>query len=253
MPGQGKARATLTIDQANLGRETIGPVRLALVRSDEKLEIQEFRLGLPGASRAELQGQLSASSQGVAFDGSLGLRGSSAARFVAWATGNALSVDAKGDGPFGVRSRLVIGGGKIAAHNVVGNLSGTALYGSAHYRWEGRPELAIALRRSADRCSRPCSCRLQPRRHVWLPAARAAYQDRRCAWTEGSAARLAGTSRPAAPPERWTAGDRRPRLPRCQHPGSYQRRTARKPAAAALRRRLQSAASGQRRRCCSAP
>src|SRR5262249_25965234 len=67
------------------------------------------------------------------------------ARFVAWATGNALSIDAKGDGPFGVRSRLVIGGGQVAAQNMVGTLSGTSLNGTAHYKWEGRPEIAVAL------------------------------------------------------------------------------------------------------------
>src|SRR5262249_4019994 len=106
MPGHGKAQATLAIDQANLGHDAIGPIRLGLLRSDQKLEIQELRVGLPGASRADLQGILSGSTQAVAFDGSLGLRGTSVARFMAWATGNALSIDPKGDGPFGLRARL---------------------------------------------------------------------------------------------------------------------------------------------------
>jgi uncharacterized protein involved in outer membrane biogenesis len=145
LPGQGKAKGTFTIDQANLGHDTVGPVRLALARTDEKLEIQELRIGLPGGSRGELQGSLSGSSQAVTFDGSLGLRGTSVARFLAWAGSGALPIDAKSDGPFGLRARLVVGGGKVAARDVVGNLSGTALSGTAHYRWEGRPEISIAL------------------------------------------------------------------------------------------------------------
>ena len=145
MPGQGTARATLTIDQANFGQETIGPVRLSMMGSEEKLEIQEFRVGLPGGSRGELQGTLSGSAKAVVFDGNLGLRGTSIARFVAWASGNSLPINPRGDGQFGVLAQLSVAGGKAAAREIVGNLSGSALRGSAHYQWEGRPELAVAL------------------------------------------------------------------------------------------------------------
>jgi AsmA family/AsmA-like C-terminal region len=145
IPGQGNARASLIIDQANLGHETIGPVRLSLVRSHEKLEIQELRMGLPGGSHGELQGTLSGPAEAMVFEGSLGLRGTSVARFAAWASGNALPIDPRGDGHFGVRAQLVAGGGVVAARELVGNLSGTTLSGSAHYKWQGRPELAVAL------------------------------------------------------------------------------------------------------------
>ena len=145
MPGQGKARATFVIDQANLGHEAIGPVQLSLVRSAEKLEIQELRVGLPGGSRGELQGVISGPHHAVVFDGSLGLRGTSVTRFMAWATGNSIPIDPRGDGAFGLRAQLAVGAGKVAARDLVGNLSGTTLSGTAHYRWEGRPELAVAL------------------------------------------------------------------------------------------------------------
>ncbi len=88
---------TLAIDQANLGHDTIGPVRLVLMRSDDKLEIQELRVALPGGSRGELQGTIfDTPGQAVVFDGNLALRGTSVARFLTWAAGNALPIDAEG-------------------------------------------------------------------------------------------------------------------------------------------------------------
>jgi uncharacterized protein involved in outer membrane biogenesis len=145
MPGQGEAKATFVIDQAHLGREAIGPLRLSLVRSNAKVEIKELRVGLPGGSRGELQGLLSGPADAVALDGAISLRGSSLARFLAWSSGGSLIVDPRGDGPFGLRARLLVGNGKVAAREIVASLSGTTLGGTAHYRWEGRPELAMAL------------------------------------------------------------------------------------------------------------
>jgi uncharacterized protein involved in outer membrane biogenesis len=145
MPGQGQFRATLAIDQANLGQETVGPLQLSLARAHDKLEIKDLKVGLPGGSRGELQGLLSSSAGPVVFEGTLGLRGSSLVRFLAWASGGSFAVDPRGDGPFGLRARLLVGEGKVAARDIVGSLSGTTLGGTAHYRWAGRPELAIAL------------------------------------------------------------------------------------------------------------
>lgn len=146
IPGHGKAKVTLAIEQANLGREAVGPVQLLLKRSDDRLEIQELRIALPGGSRGELQGKIfDAAGQPVTFDGHLSLRGSSVARFAAWASGNALPVDSKADGAFGLRAQITVRNGELAARELVGNLSGTTLGGSVKYRWEGRPELAVAL------------------------------------------------------------------------------------------------------------
>ena len=145
LPAEGRSRATFAIDQGNVGREAVSNVRLSLVRSEGKLEIEEFRLGMPGGSRGELQGVVSGPPGAPTFDGSLSLRGTSVIRFLGWATGNALSFDAKGDGAFGVRSQISIAAGGVAARNVVGDLSGTTIRGDARYRWEGRPELSLLL------------------------------------------------------------------------------------------------------------
>lgn len=146
IPGHGRAQVTLAIDQASLGHDAVGPVQLLLKRSADKLEIQELRVALPGGSRGELQGTIfDTTGQSVVFDGQLALRGTSIARFLGWATGNAMPVDARADGPFGLRAQINAGNGKVSARDLVGNLSGTTLSGTAHYRWDGRPELAVAL------------------------------------------------------------------------------------------------------------
>lgn len=146
IPGHGKAQVTLAIDQANLGNEAVGPVQLLLKRSEDKLEIQDLRVALPGGSRGELQGTIfDTAGQPVVFDGVLALRGTSVTRFVTWATSNALAIDARADGPFGLRAQIVAGNGRVAARELVGSLSGTTLSGSVQYRWDGRPELSVAL------------------------------------------------------------------------------------------------------------
>lgn len=145
LPTEGRSRATFSVDQGNVGGEAVSNVRLSLARSQDRLEIEELRLGMPGGSRGELQGVVSGPPEAPTFDGSLSLRGTSVVRFFGWATGNALPFDAKGDGTFGIRSQLSIAPGQAVARNLVGDLSGTAIRGDARYRWEGRPEVSLLL------------------------------------------------------------------------------------------------------------
>ena len=145
LPADGRSRASFTVDQANIGRESISNLRLALVRSKDKLEIEELRLGMPGGSRGELQGTMSGPAGAPVFDGALGLRGVSVVRFLGWARGAPLPTDTKGDGAFGVRSRVSIATGRFELRDIIGDLSGTALYGAAHYKWEGRQEVSVTI------------------------------------------------------------------------------------------------------------
>ena len=100
---------------------------------------------MPGGSRGELQGVMSGPAGAPVFDGSFGVRGVSVARFIGWARGAPLAADTKGDGPFGVRAKVSIATGRFELRDIVGDLSGTALNGAAHYRWEGRPEMSLAI------------------------------------------------------------------------------------------------------------
>jgi hypothetical protein len=109
------------------------------------LEVEELRLGMPGGSRGELQGTVSGPADAPVFDGNLGLRGVSVVRFLGWARGTQLAPEIKGDGSFGLRSQIAIAPGRMTLRDIVADLSGTALYGSVQYRWEGRPELSLTV------------------------------------------------------------------------------------------------------------
>ena len=145
LPSESRSRATFAIDQANVGHEAVSGLRLVLTRTDDRLAIEELRLGLPGGSRGELQGVVTGPPDAPVFDGSIGLRGTSLVRFLGWATAGAVTFDPKGDGTFGVRAQLSISTGRAAARNIVADLSGTAISAEAQYRWEGRPEVTLTL------------------------------------------------------------------------------------------------------------
>jgi uncharacterized protein involved in outer membrane biogenesis len=145
LPGEGRTTMRIEVEQANLAGEAIGELRLALARSGDKLKLTELRADLPGGSRGEIKGDIAISGDALAFKGSLGLRGTSTARFVDWASGNGLAVAADADGPFDLRAALAVDAGQAEVSDLAGTLAGTLLKGSGRYRWSGRPELAVTL------------------------------------------------------------------------------------------------------------
>ena len=86
LPGEGRSRAFIAIDQGNVGGDAVSNLRLALARTQDNLQIEELQLGLPGGSRAELRGVVSGLPEAPTFDGSVSLRGSSLVRFLGWAS-----------------------------------------------------------------------------------------------------------------------------------------------------------------------
>jgi uncharacterized protein involved in outer membrane biogenesis len=145
LPAESRSRASFTVSQANIGGEAVNGLQLVLARAGDKLEVQDLRLGMPGGSRGELQGAVLGPQDAPVFAGTIGLRGVSLVRFLGWVTGNALPSDPKSDGAFGVRAQLSISGDRVAMRDVIGDLSGTAIYGAAQYAWAGRPELSLTL------------------------------------------------------------------------------------------------------------
>ena len=145
LPADGRARARLKIERANLGGEAVGQVRLRLAQSASKLQVEDLRLELPGGSNAEIKGDIAGPPDAIAFKGRLNLRGTSAARFLTWATGQKQSIGAKGDGTFEIRTGLIVDAAHAVAPDLAGSLAGTMLSGNLRYRWAGRPELVVAL------------------------------------------------------------------------------------------------------------
>src|SRR5262245_12612585 len=145
LPPDGRAEARLAIEQANVGGEPIGPVRLRLKQAAGKVKVEEMRAGLPGGSRGDLTGDISGPADALAFNGRLTVQGTSAARFLAWATRETLSPGAKGDGAFDLRTAFRLDGTEAAASDLAANLAGTMLGGTVRYKRGGRPELVVAL------------------------------------------------------------------------------------------------------------
>jgi uncharacterized protein involved in outer membrane biogenesis len=145
LPADAVARLKLAIDQANLANDTIGPLRLALARSANGLDIGELRATLPGGSQVDLKGGVSGAADGLAFNGNVGLKGASAGHFVAWASGSGVAFSPDADGPFELRTSLTVDAAGVAVRDLAGTLAGTALKGGGRYRWTGRPELTVAL------------------------------------------------------------------------------------------------------------
>jgi hypothetical protein len=138
------SRIAFAVDQANLGGEVIGPVHFSLARSNGPAQIEYLRAGLPGGSRGELKGTISGPSDALEFSGALSVRGTSAARFAAWAMGSGRN-EAKDDGAFGLDTTLSVLPGALEAKDFRGSLAGTSLKGSVLYNWSDRPQLAVSV------------------------------------------------------------------------------------------------------------
>ena len=146
LPAHGRSRLALSVDQANLGGEAISGVRLAVARERDRLEIEQLRVGMPGGSRAELQGTVTGPTDAPQFNGSVNVRGASLLRAVGWVTARPPTpTDGKGDGAFGLYAQLAVATGRAVARNIVGDVLGTPLAGEADWRWQGRPDLSLRL------------------------------------------------------------------------------------------------------------
>ena len=178
-------------------------------------------------------------------------------RFLGWASANALAFDAKGDGPFGVRSRLSIAAGHArrarSFRRPVGNgdpRGGTLSLG-------GTAGAVGAGREPAARCARLHPRGSQPRRHPRRHPAWSAAAGERPHWRPGwrPAAGLAQRpDRRSDPRQRRAAPRRVPHLPRRRDGDRAQGRTPARAAAQGVeRRRLQPRARGRSRQCRHAP
>ncbi len=145
LPSDGRSRASLSVEQANVGRDTVGGLELALTRSGNLLEIENFRSAMPGGSRLDLKGTLAGTADNPAFTGSLNVRGTSLARFTSWASGGALSSEGKADGSFGLRGQLAIDAGRFALRDLAAEISGTILRGAASYQWGEASEIGLRI------------------------------------------------------------------------------------------------------------
>jgi uncharacterized protein involved in outer membrane biogenesis len=144
-PEQGRVALSLSVEQANLGREAVSGLQLTLLGQGAETDIQELRIGLPGGARADIKGLMTGSGEETAFNGDLVLRGSSLARFLVWASAGEVVLDPARDGPFATRAKLLASPQAVQAREFVGELAGTVMQGELGYRWQGRREVSVLV------------------------------------------------------------------------------------------------------------
>jgi uncharacterized protein involved in outer membrane biogenesis len=142
-PATARATGTVTVEQANLGREAVNGVRLAFDSNDGVLKINELKLGLPGGSRADIQGQFAAKSS--SFDGVVTIRGASVSRFSTWLSGGAVAISPLHDSVFAVRSRIISGASSLTAREFTAEMGATFVAGELGYGWQGRRQVSVQL------------------------------------------------------------------------------------------------------------
>lgn len=145
LPQGGRARARLTVEQANVGREAISGLKLALKREGERLAVEDLQAGVPGSGRIEINGAVSGTAEAPRFAGAVTMRGASLARFAGWASAGALQSEGRSDGTFAARASLAIEPGFASLKDVTAEISGNSVQGSASYRWGQQSELALRL------------------------------------------------------------------------------------------------------------
>ncbi len=142
LPRVGRGQASVSVDQVTLGAESLGDVRLQVERDDTSLRVAEFRINLPGGTRATLAGSLPG---GDAFDGEVSLRGANLSRLLNWAGYGAAAADSRTEGAFSLKSKIAFDQHSIAAKDGTASLGNAMLTGGMSYKWADRPRFDIVL------------------------------------------------------------------------------------------------------------
>ncbi len=141
----GSIDATLDIDQANLGHELVGGIRLAAQSKAGMLVVDELRAALPGGTRLEVRGSIAGQDTGTTFDGDMTLQSTSIARLGAWLAGGRAVIEPVADRPGRMRGRIVADMDRIALTSIQADIGDGRLDGQLEYIWSGVPRLAIAV------------------------------------------------------------------------------------------------------------
>lgn len=148
MPLEGTSKASITVDQVNLGGDAVSDVRLALLRRNGVLELDDLSGLVPGNGRLAVQGRFAASDgrAPAPFDGALTLRGASLQRFMVWAfPGQSILAPGKAEAPFALAGGLVLAGDRIGLTSASLELPSLRLTGGVEHGAGDLPELSVML------------------------------------------------------------------------------------------------------------
>ncbi len=142
---RGASTLALKVDQATLGQESVTGLAVQLSSARGVTEIDAFRLGMPGGSRAEFNGRSTGAAAAVRYDGDLTVRGTSLARLLSWATGGGFKLDPARDAPFSIRAKVDASADNIKATHVVAELAGTIGQGEVEVGLKDRRTLSVTV------------------------------------------------------------------------------------------------------------
>ena len=145
LPLTGQTRLGFNLDQATLGGDVASGLTLVAERKDGQLEI-EAGATVPGGSRFEAKGIVSAARSDRLFEGNVSLRGASAGRFLAWSGRNTPLPPIKRDGPFAISGMVTLGADRVAGRELVLQFPGNNLTGDASWATDGSGrQIVLAL------------------------------------------------------------------------------------------------------------
>jgi len=143
VPTRGKSRMRFVLEQATLGGDIASGLDVAIDRSGGPTTIRAAA-SLPGGTRFDSSGVLTAASPLAWYDGEVNLRGASLAKFASWLLRNSGSAAIREDGPFSLQGKLAFGRERVAARDLILRVGGNSLSGEATFGWSGGTRL-IAL------------------------------------------------------------------------------------------------------------
>ena len=141
----GQTKAVLEFDQANLGHDVAGNIRMELKSSAGLLAVEQLRVNLPGGTGVEVQGRITGEGAATTFQGDMHLHGTSLARLAGWASGGGIVIEPAHDRPFSVHGSLAAEPERGSVRNIRAEFGDSTLEGDMEFVWTGRRKLRVVL------------------------------------------------------------------------------------------------------------
>ena len=142
LPSTGRGRTSFKADQVTLGGESISGFDLLVESENGALRLTDLQAALPGGTRVRLNGTLPAFDS---FDGEVNLRGANLARLLAWLGHGAVLAEARTEGAFSLKSKLVLTPKSVAVRDAFASIGAAVVTGGVSYAWTERPRLDVVI------------------------------------------------------------------------------------------------------------
>jgi hypothetical protein len=141
LPGQ--TVLDISVDQANLGGDSVSRMRARVGLSDGRLDVERLNAELPGGAKLVGDGTAFENKTGPVIAGHIILAGQNLQRFSRWAKIPFKDLSGPAQGKFALRGDVRLGAGQAVLTNATAQLSRARLEGAVTYNWS-TPQLSIA-------------------------------------------------------------------------------------------------------------